>query len=59
MFPLFRIRAALRYWVEAYCVADYTRCRRYTAMMTGDPPPATMLPNGKMVQLVPAPTGTD
>ena len=53
LFPLFRERSALQYWMDSYCDGDYTRCARFQSMAAGTPPPVTMLPNGKEVQAVP------
>lgn len=49
LFPLFRDRAALSYWMRSYCDGDHRRCARFKAMEQGSPPPPTLLPNGKHV----------
>lgn len=49
LFPLFRLRSSLAYWMDSYCHSEFTRCQRYKLMCEGRPPPATMLPSGKHV----------
>ncbi len=47
LFPLFRLRSSLQYWMEVYCDADYRRCVRYQRACEGSMPPPNILPNGK------------
>lgn len=49
LFPLFRDRSALGYWMKTYCRGDHERCARFQSMKRGEPPPATLLPNGKHI----------
>jgi hypothetical protein len=52
LFPLFRLRSSLQYWMESYCDADFTRCQRYQSLCEGRVPPPTLLPSGKHVHAI-------
>lgn len=51
LFALFRMSASLRVWQEDYCVSVPAACARYQLAATGAPVPATLLPNGKDLDL--------
>ena len=50
LFPLFQIRTALRYWVDAYCEGDHSACHRWQSMEVGVPPSPCLLPNGRYLR---------
>lgn len=53
LFPAFSKPGFLRVWQINYCEADFERCERYRLSREGQPVPATMLPNGKLLSFTP------
>jgi hypothetical protein len=51
LFAHFRVKASLSVWQTFYCEADYQRCERFQLGASGRPVPATLLPNGKHLQV--------
>ena len=51
LYSHFSLKAALRVWQTNYCDGAYQRCARYQMSCAGDSIPATLLPNGKLLQL--------
>lgn len=49
LFPLFRDRSALAYWMHTYCDGDHRRCARYRSICDGRSPSPLLLPNGKQL----------
>lgn len=50
LFPLFQIRTALHYWIDAYCEGEPAGCHRLQSMRAGQPPSACLLPNGRYLK---------
>jgi hypothetical protein len=53
MYSEFRLTTVLQFWQNAYCDADYERCRRHALTAEGRPVPVNMLPNGKLMETAP------
>jgi hypothetical protein len=53
LYPLFRLRASLRTWQLRYCEASYQECERYRLAERGMAMPQNLLPNGKLLPVVP------
>ena len=51
MFPVFTLEAALEFWKEQYCFADYTRCERYKRGQCGEPVAKNMMPSGDILDM--------
>lgn len=50
--PLFQqlsMKSSLRVWSTMYCEGTFQRCERYQLAMSGVPVPASLLPNGKLL----------
>jgi len=55
LFPLFKMKASSQLWITYYCEAHFERCERYRLSHGGKKVPATLLPNGKLLDLAVAP----
>lgn len=51
LFPQFGLRASLNVWKTFYCCAQFERCARYQASLSGLPVEPNLLPNGKTLDL--------
>jgi hypothetical protein len=49
MYPLFRLKSALKIWQENYCESEYTTCVRYQRARDGQEVEPNLLPNGKLL----------
>jgi hypothetical protein len=56
LFPLFRMKSSLGVWQNHYCENAYETCVRYAMSRTGERVPPNLLPNGRELDLPPAPT---
>lgn len=52
MFPVISLSSALKIWQTFYCDGKYETCERYRRSVAGEPVPRTLLPNGKMLDVV-------
>lgn len=51
LFPIFRLKAALKVWQIRYCDGDYSICERFKAACSARIIPINMLPNGKLLAI--------
>ena len=51
LYPVFKLKAALKVWQTNYCEADFTSCARFQKSCCGDQIPNNLLPNGKLLVL--------
>jgi len=51
LYPQISLSSALKVWQVFYCEGDYEKCVRYQTAAEGRPVPATLLPNGKELEI--------
>ncbi len=53
LYDKFRLKGALKIWQIRYCnnASRYESCKRFILSKTGEPVPATLLPNGDSIPL--------
>jgi len=49
LFAALSLKGAMGIWVENYCQADPSRCRRWQLAREGRPVPWNLLPNGRLL----------
>ncbi len=54
LFSTISMNSALKVWQTFYCESDFAKCERYKRSLAGFSVPATLLPNGKMIEAQPA-----
>lgn len=55
LFPVISLSSALKIWQTFYCDGRYETCERYKLSLAGQPVAASLLPNGKMLDVGSAP----
>jgi hypothetical protein len=50
LYPQFKMKSLLRFWVVNYCEADHERCARFQLASAGEPVPVTLLPSGRLLE---------
>jgi hypothetical protein len=51
LFPVISLSSALKIWQTFYCEGRYATCERYKLSLAGQPVAASLLPNGKMLDV--------
>lgn len=51
MFKQFRMKSTLAVWRVRYCDGDFSTCERWRRVHAGQEVPATLLPNGKTLEV--------
>lgn len=51
LFPLIEINGALKIWQSFYCNGNFQTCVRYQLGLEGKSIPASLLPNGKNLDI--------
>lgn len=55
LFPVISLSSALKIWQTFYCDGRYQTCERYKLSLAGQPVAASLLPNGKILDVGNAP----
>lgn len=55
LFPVISLSSALKIWQTFYCDGNYETCERYKLSLAGQPVAASLLPNGKLLDVGDAP----
>lgn len=51
LFKAFSMKSSLRVWQSYYCEGTFDRCERFKLSSAGQPVPAAMLPNGRLLDV--------
>lgn len=51
MFKQFKMKSSLAVWQAHYCDGDFSRCERWKRVHAGQEVPASLLPNGKLLDV--------
>ncbi len=51
LFKAFSMKSSLRVWQSYYCDGDFNRCERWRRVSAGEPVPANLLPNGRILEV--------
>ncbi|BDG01194.1 hypothetical protein [Anaeromyxobacter oryzae] len=51
LFPKFGLRGSLRVWQVFYCLGNFEGCARYRLSCEGRAVPASLLPNGRELNI--------
>ena len=51
LFKQFSMKSSLKVWQAYYCEGDWGRCERWKRVAQGEAVPASLLPNGKMLDV--------
>ncbi len=51
LFKQFSMKSSLRVWQSYYCEGGFDRCERWKLASSGRPVPASLLPNGRSLEV--------
>jgi hypothetical protein len=51
LFKAFSMKSSLRVWQSYYCEGEFNRCERWKRVAAGQPVPANLLPNGRLLEV--------